>query len=296
MPTVSVLIPTYNCAQYLPAALDSLLRQSRKPEEIVVVDDGSSDETAAVLAGYPVKYFWQENFGTSAAPRNTGLRACTGEYIAFLDADDLACSGRLESQAKFLDEHPNVGAVVTDFVEFKDEKDCATTHYDTCPRITKALNGAPFVVFEPEAARDILLDENYALPSTLMIRREVLSWVPGFVCEPRLGQDVHFMYQVARRFDIGILATVGARRRVHDNNISRDMVEYLRDKVTRHEVIAAIESNPALRSKTVRIATMLRRLLARELADRGHFREALAQTRHLKTTLRTLAMAVKSLG
>ena len=184
---------------------------------------------------------------------------------------------------------------MTDFVNFKDSERWPTTHYGTCPRITQALGDNPFIVLQPERARDILLDENYALPSTMMIRREVLSWVPGFACEPRLGQDAQFIYQVAKRFDIGLLALLGAQRRVHGKNISGDMLSYLRDKLTRHEVLAAVESNVTLRAKTRSIAKMLRRLLARELADRGYFRESLAQTWHPKTMLRTLLMAAKGL-
>lgn len=292
MPTVSALIPTYNCARYLPEAIESLLAQERRPDQIVVVDDGSTDNTAEVLTRYPVIAVRQSNHGCAGAARNRGLQLCTGDYIAFLDADDIALD-RIGRQAQFLDEHPRVGAVMTDFVNFRDKELWPTTHYGTCPRITKALGGDPFVVFKPDLARDMLLDENYALPSTMMIRREVLSWVPGFAFEPRLGQDALFIYQVAKRFDIGLMAMVGAQRRVHGNNISGDMLNYLRDKLTRHEVLAALESNVALRTKTRGISKMLRRLLARELADRGQYRESLAQTWDPKTLLRTLVMAMK---
>ena len=88
--TVSAVITTYNYAQFIPAALESVLNQTRRPDEIVVVDDGSTDETEALVAGYAargVRYVHKENGGAGSA-RNRGLRETTGDLVLFLDADD----------------------------------------------------------------------------------------------------------------------------------------------------------------------------------------------------------------
>ncbi len=88
-PTISIIIPTYNSARYLPEAIDSILQQSYPHYEIIVVDDGSTDNTPAVLGSYqhPIRYVYQENQGVAAA-RNTGLSLAQGEFVLFLDADD----------------------------------------------------------------------------------------------------------------------------------------------------------------------------------------------------------------
>ena len=87
-PLVSVIIPCYNHAHYLPTAIKSVLQQTYSPIEIIVVDDGSTDETKNVSLEYEsVQYMYQENSGLSTT-RNRGIQACKGDYILFLDADD----------------------------------------------------------------------------------------------------------------------------------------------------------------------------------------------------------------
>jgi len=89
-PLISCIVPVYNGERYLKEALDSILVQTHCPLEIIVADDGSTDGTASVVAGYGegVKHLWQPNAGETAA-RNMGLSAAQGEFVAFLDADDL---------------------------------------------------------------------------------------------------------------------------------------------------------------------------------------------------------------
>lgn len=116
MTKVSVIIPTYNCAKYLPEALDSVLAQTYQDYEIVVVNDGSTDNTDSLirptLEKYPskIRYFSQENKGL-AATRNVAIGYSRGEYIALLDADDMFLPNRLEEGVRILDEKPDVGLV-----------------------------------------------------------------------------------------------------------------------------------------------------------------------------------------
>lgn len=107
LPRISVVIPCYNYAHFLPEAIDSVLRQTLPAAQILVVDDGSTDDTSAVVARYGdrVEYVWQVNGGLPAA-RNTGARHARGEYVVFLDADDMLETDYLRACAEALQHAP----------------------------------------------------------------------------------------------------------------------------------------------------------------------------------------------
>ena len=106
---ISVIVPTYNRAQQLPRTLDSILCQSCSPKEIIVVDDGSTDETLALMTSeYPeIVFIQQQNTGVSSA-RNVGIKRASGDWIAFLDSDDEWLPEKLEIQMKALYENPEI--------------------------------------------------------------------------------------------------------------------------------------------------------------------------------------------
>ena len=112
MPRVSVIIPTYNCARYLGRAIDSASAQTYKDYEILVLDDGSTDDTKDVTMQYgrKVTYLYQQNRGLSAA-RNHAISKASGELLAYLDADDMWYPEKLERQVAFLDAHQECGMV-----------------------------------------------------------------------------------------------------------------------------------------------------------------------------------------
>ncbi len=124
-PSVSVVIPAYNCAKYLPACLDSVLAQTVPPDEITVVDDGSTDGTADLLQQhYPgVKILRQANGGASAA-RNAGIEAAQYEFVAFGDADDLWHPRRLEHQLSTFADEPTLDLVGCVMAEVANDADC----------------------------------------------------------------------------------------------------------------------------------------------------------------------------
>src|SRR5258708_3790649 len=114
-PEISVVIPAYNRAKTIHEPIDGALAQEPKIFEIIVVDDGSSDKTADVVAmyGQPVRLVQKANGGVSSA-RNAGIKAAHGKYIAFLDSDDLWMPGKLAAKYAYLQSHPDIPLVYTD--------------------------------------------------------------------------------------------------------------------------------------------------------------------------------------
>lgn len=124
-PLVSVVVPTYNYARYIEETLNSLRQQSLTDWECIVVDDGSTDDTAAIVARFAgdkrIRYVWQQN-AKQAAARNNGIRRARGEYLQFLDADDLLESEKLESQVKFLELHNDVDVIYSNVRYFDSDR------------------------------------------------------------------------------------------------------------------------------------------------------------------------------
>jgi glycosyltransferase involved in cell wall biosynthesis len=118
-PTVSVVIPLFDPGHFVGEAVESVLAQDLAPDEIIVVDDGSTDEGPAVVAGFgpPVTLLAQEHAGTAAA-RNRGVAAATGEYVAFLDDDDRMGTGSLRARVAVLESRPELDGVFGEVEEF----------------------------------------------------------------------------------------------------------------------------------------------------------------------------------
>jgi len=129
---VSVIIPTYNCAQFITEAIESALMQTYTDIEIVVVDDGSTDNTKEILKPYIEKnfltYIYQENQGPGAA-RNTGIKAATGEYIAFLDADDTLTEDSVEKRINLIEGSSDIGLVFSDYFYQKEKFEIKETKF-----------------------------------------------------------------------------------------------------------------------------------------------------------------------
>ena len=132
--SVSVIIPAHNASEYIGRAIESVLAQTRKPDEIIVVDDGSTDDTARIIADYGSKviYIQQENAGPSVA-RNTGIEAATSEWIAFLDADDEWIPEKLELQTELLGRNTNLVWTTANFIRCLCDEDRRAPDIDLKP-------------------------------------------------------------------------------------------------------------------------------------------------------------------
>lgn len=210
MPKVSVIIPTYNCARYLPAAIESVLRQTYRDFEIVVVNDGSPDDTDSAVAPYldRITYIKQANLGAPAA-RNRGLAASTGELIAFLDDDDEWMPEKLRLQVPEFDD-AKVGLVYSDLRVVHDDGRVMESFLATRPL---AASGYIFENF---------LASGFILTSCVAVSRRCLEDVGDFDESMRSLQDFDLWFRILRRWKAALVRRPLALRRLRAGNMTSD--------------------------------------------------------------------------
>ena len=216
-PLVSIVIPSHNHARFLRDTVESALRQAHRPIEVVVVDDGSTDDTPAVGAAFQGVRFVRQIRQGAAAARNLGFRETAGEYVTFLDADDRLLPEAVALGVEYLAAHPAC-AFVTGHVRIIDE------------------NGAMVAVppqDHPDASYLSLLRANYVwTPGAVMYRRAALDAYAPF--DPAAGgsADYELNIRLARRFDIACHHRVVLDYRRHTSNMSRG-AEYMLESAVR---------------------------------------------------------------
>jgi glycosyltransferase involved in cell wall biosynthesis len=215
-PLVSVIMAAYNAAEHIGEALDSALAQDWRPLEIVVVDDGSTDDTAAIVARYPdVVYVRQENQGPSAA-RNTAAENSSGEFLANFDSDDLLPTTRVGDQVRFLLAHPELGAVFG----------------------RQAWMNAPEWM-----ARDSVYGDVDGIPlSSVMFRRNVFFDVGGYDTSFVHGEDMDLLVRMRERsIEYQVVPEIVLYRRYQDSSLTggraphEPLLRSLRAKLARQQ-------------------------------------------------------------
>lgn len=212
--TVSVIIPCYGQAHFLPQAIESVLAQTH-PAEIVVVDDGSPDNTGEVARRYPrVRYFRQENQGLSGA-RNAGFLASSGEYVMFLDADDRLTPTAVEMHLRCFAQHPAAGFVVGDIDQIT-----AEGAFKDSPR---------WPLLETNHYEELLKVNHVANTIAVMFRRSVLEKVGEFDTSLPACEDYEMLLRAARLFASAHHRTVVAHYRRYQASMTRNGVLMLRE-------------------------------------------------------------------
>lgn len=213
-PEVSVIIPTYNHAHFLGEAIQSVLDQIFQDFEIIVVDDGSTDNTKEIISSfkdYRINYIYQKNQGQSVA-LNTGIQASSSEYIAFLDSDDMWLPEKLELQVEALESATHAGVVY-----------CDLYYYDSTSDITIATFFKK-LPFRPPRGRVLnqFIQHFFGTPSTLLVRREVFDKVGKFDKALVLHQDDDMLFRMASCFEFEVVTTPLVKHRIHADQKTRN--------------------------------------------------------------------------
>ena len=218
-PKISVIIPSFNCARYLPEAIESVLAQTCRDHEIIVVNDGSTDNTDQVVAIYRdrIRYFCQENQGVASA-RNTGIQRARGSYVCFLDADDILLPKKLETQAAFLDQNPNVHIVYSDGLLFRINRYGVEEdrRFSACGLLNRSLGA-------PDTSLPLLAIENAFPPVAAMAQLSCVRAVGGFDDERSLmtTEDWDLWLRLAAKYNFAYLDEVLAKYRDWEGSTSK---------------------------------------------------------------------------
>ena len=206
-PLVSVIIPVYNGARFLHAALESVFAQTYRPFEVIVVDDGSVDDSGIIAQSFPeVRYIHQANQGVAAA-RNNGIEAARGEFYAFLDQDDLWKPEKLERQIDYLQSHPEIGYTLTQQQFFLE----------------------PGAALPPWFRKDLLaaVHTGWVL-GTLVVRRTIFERVGNFATGYSAANDSDWFFRAkAAEIPMAVVPELLLRKRIHEANDSARAKEVL---------------------------------------------------------------------
>lgn len=228
IPLISVIVPAFNAAAFLPDALNSLLRQTHRNLEVIVVNDGSTDDTAALLAAWcardpRVRAVHQQNRGLPAA-RNAGLSVARGDYIAFLDADDVVHPIKLEHQLAYLTAHPDADLVYSD--------------YGTADAALQPLT-EEVIGIKRLPLREVYTYTNVFPVMSPLLRRTLVERVGGFDEQLRACEDWDYWVRCERVGTFGYLPGSYATYRMHGTQMHRGL-----DFMLRYARMAATKNYP----------------------------------------------------
>ena len=256
-PLVSVIIPTFNRARFLKEALESVLAQDYQPLEIIVVDDGSKDETPHLVCHFPVIYVRRgKTLGVSAA-RNSGLRRARGELIALLDSDDLWLPSKISTQVAYFQSHPEAVAVQTEEIWIRKGK-----------RVNpRKKHRKPSGFFFDRALELCLVS-----PSGVMLRREVFEEIGLFDEEFPVCEDYEFWLRLLCRHPVHLIKEpLVIKRGGHEDQLSRRAgLDWYRLKAMKKLLSGAHPLSPAMRLLILREARKKARIFAQGALKRGN--------------------------
>lgn len=209
--SISVIIPVYNCDRYLAEAIQSILEQTYPVHEIIVVDDGSTDESVAIACQFSqVKLLTQSNQGEASA-RNLGVNYATGDFIAFLDADDRWLPHKLAQQIQVFSADASIDIIFTHMQQF------------ISPELEQSIQSKLYCPAEPMAGK---------LATTTVIRRSSLQQIGKFNSQLKIGTFIDWLAR-AQEANLGMvtLPETLAERRIHTTNMGIQLRDFRQDYI-----------------------------------------------------------------
>lgn len=222
MPTVSIILPLYNGKRFLKETIDSVLCQSFKDFEFIIVDDGSTDHSEEIYSLYKdkLKVIKQENSGCPAKAKNRGIKESSGDFLAFIDQDDLWENDKLEKQIGILKTNSKIGLVLSNAIVFdsntKENLGILWSHVGKCDR---------------QYINKMLLNDNFIMTtSQAMVRKEVFC-DELFDEKMSLADDYELWYRISKKWDINVMADTLTKWRYHRKSLSNNNFKMFNDLI-----------------------------------------------------------------
>lgn len=239
--SVSVIIPAYNAARTIERSLRSVFSQRYPALQIIVVDDGSTDNTAQILQNNyygVIQYVFQSNGGAAAA-RNRGLAEATGKYIAFLDADDEWTPDKLCLQYATMENNRSVGLSFTDM-----------SHWENGLLVHRSyLHERKYNFVSSGMIYDQLLHECFIFTPTVMMRRDIVERVGLFDESLRISEDYDLWLRIAKSYEVLYIDTPLLNRHRSDSNLTGDQLLYAESSINMLERLLESERRHKTRKK-----------------------------------------------
>ncbi len=218
-PKVSVVIPVYNGELFIKKAIHSVLAQESQAHEILVIDDGSTDNTPSILEGFKSRVIVKRiaNQG-SAVARNVGIRLSTGDYLAFLDADDVWFRHRLKTAIAYILKYPEVGFFCSNYiVRYPDLGRKLVKHYSVVPERNRLNFDEPLKV----SPLKLLLRVNFVgTPSAVIVKKRLVEQAGLFKPDYAIVEDLGFFIEMSMLTNFVLIKDVLSYKRLHEMNIS----------------------------------------------------------------------------
>ena len=224
MPVVSVAICCYNSERYLDQTIQSVIKQTIKDWELIIVNDGSSDSTEDIIkkymnSGYNIIYHWQENKGFGAA-RNKCVELAKSDYIAIIDHDDICLPNRLEVQINSAKKYPQAALLFSNSEHILDDGTIIQKQFDSFNIDPCTLN-----LSSGSAAEKLLFHGCFIDSETVLFRKDAAIKVGGFNSTYKYIVDYDFFLRIGEKYDIVCDSQVLSQWRVHPQQASRTMHE-----------------------------------------------------------------------
>lgn len=292
--SITVIVPTYNCGRFIAEAIDSILAQTLAPEEIIVVDDGSTDGTAEVVGKFVdprLRYIRQRNAGVSVA-RNTGLAAARGEYVSFLDADDRWRPTFLERLYAVVSHDAQLVCAFANFIRFEQDtgKIMPRDQFQLYPELRHlAVRPGPTTgshVVEGDAfCALVACGEIPSFTQAMMFRRRLIEKL-RFNPQLRICQDMEYVLQTFMQGRVAFISEALTEVRRHDTN------------ATRNYHVMALHKLNALRALAPHVVTAAHQVAYRDRLVKAHIDAAFHQSRqgNVGAALRTFNASLRVKG
>lgn len=224
-PKVSIIVPAYNAGRFLLEALESAFAQTYQNTEIIVVNDGSTDDTEELLRPWygRIIYLVQENKGLPSA-LNVGLQRARGDYIAILDADDIWERDKIAAQIALMEAYPDVGLSYTNFLPFGDPVAFRTGFDENNGALRRycstAVASDVYLITSSCLFRDLLVEQGFPKPSSTMIRKICFERVGTFNERLTFCQDTEMTLRMSKYFQFAYIDRCLLKRRIHAGSLA----------------------------------------------------------------------------